>query len=503
MARPRTKTSVGAAPPTNEIGNAGLQLGGSGLGGVAAWGAYVDQKEYVPELNWPTSCVSGGTFDQMRTDSQLAALYFGVTMPIRRYKWVLDPNGADAKMVETLAYDLGLDILGEEPKPKGRTRNRFSFDQHLRKAMLALIYGHMYFEQVGYIGDTMSLPADGMWHIRKLAERMPATISQINVAPDGGLVSIKQHGSAQQQPEIPVDRLVAYVWENDGGNWGGRSMYRDCYKNWLIKDRLLRVDAWLHERAGGIPIPIAPEDASTEDMEALAEFARELRVGDEAGGALPPGTKWTVAKSSGSSAIESIRYHDEAMARRFLMMIAMLAQGGTSLGSYSLGEVFSDFFSLGQEAIANWYVDTFNPYVIEDYIDWNWGEDVETVPLLTYKKDNDKSLSVKDLVLLIDSGALQVDDELEDTLRAQHNLPKRGTPRKPANEAVPPPPPPGDGTPKPPGGAKPPKATTKAGQLGDDEGDGRDNAPSRLSPLSEEEEGLVGALRRWLRPAGG
>jgi hypothetical protein len=423
MARPRTKTTVGAKPPLTELGTTG-NLQGSIGGGVAAWSSFVDTKEYVPELIWPNSVRAGGILDQMRTDSQLAALFFGITMPIRRYKWMVDPNGADQSIVDALSADLNLDVVGEEPKPRGRSKNRFSFDNHLRKSMLALIYGHMFFEQVGYIGDAVNLPSDGLWHLRKLAERMPSTIQEINVAPDGGLVSIKQWG--QNAKAIPVDNLIGYVWENDGGNWAGRSLFRECYKNWLIKDRLLRIDAINHERAGGIALPIAPDDASQDDIDALAQIAKNMRIGDDAGGALPPGTKWQMVRSTSGGVIESVRYHDEAMARRMLMMVAMLAQGSQHVGSYSLGSVFNDLFQLGQEAIAMWFRGITQDHLIEDYVDWNWGPEVEQVPLLVYQKDADERLPVADLVNLIDSGVLQADDELEATLRKRYNLPAAG-----------------------------------------------------------------------------
>jgi hypothetical protein len=158
-----------------------------------------------------------GTYHRMRADTQLGALYRGATLPIRHYKWSIDPNHADDAMVKQLSEDLNLPIEGEEEQqPQRRRKRRFIFDDHLRKALLGMIYGHMFFEQVGDIGD------DGKWHLRKLAERMPNTIQTINVASDGGLISIVQNivgGNTPfgQLPEIPVDRLVGYVWELEGG----------------------------------------------------------------------------------------------------------------------------------------------------------------------------------------------------------------------------------------------------------------------------------------------
>ena len=426
MPRAKSLTPTGAKPPITEHGT--MSTIGSGWGGLQPWSSFMDTREIVLELIWPNSV---RTYEQMRMDSQLAALYTGITLPIRRYKWMIDGNGARPEIIDKVSNDFNLDVVGQEPRPRARTRNRFSHDAHLRKAFLALWYGHMFFEQVGRLDD------ERMWRLRKLAERMPHTIKDIKVAPDGGLVSVEQWipGSMiSGKREMEVDRLVAYVWEGDGGNWVGRSMFRECFRNWLIKDRLLRIDAINHERAGGVPMPIAPDDASPDDMQALYEAATGFRVGESSGGALPPGTKWNMIKSTNSQVIDSVRYHDESMARRVLMMVAMLAQGGTSLGSYALGEVFTDLFALGQEAIANWYRDTTNEHVIEDWVDWNYGEQEEQVPLLVYEKRGSEQLAVADLVSLLDAGLITIDDELEDLFRKQYKLGERGTPREKPNQ---------------------------------------------------------------------
>jgi hypothetical protein len=52
---------------------------------------------------------------------------------------------------------------------------------------------------------------------------------------------------------VPVDNLVPFIFQAEGMSWTGRSMMRDCYRDWLIKDRDLRVEAMNHERAGGVP----------------------------------------------------------------------------------------------------------------------------------------------------------------------------------------------------------------------------------------------------------
>jgi len=471
-------SELSSRPPTNEIGTV-LQ----GVFSPASMEAFVtplmDVTEWVPELTWPTSV---STYHRMRADTQVGALYRGATLPIRRYKWMIDPNEAPDDMVQALSQDLNIPIEGEEEiSPRRRRKHRFIFGEHLRKALLGLIYGHMFFEQV------VEIQEDGKWHLRKLAERMPNTIQQMIVAPDGGLVAIQQNIQSNNYllnpatdpfPTIPVDRLVAYVWDLEGGNWFGRSLFRECYKNWLIKDRLLRIDAINHARAGGVPIATAPPEATQGEISKISQMAQEFRVGETSGGAVPYGTSFDIIKSSSVSTVDSMKYHDEAMARFFLMMFMQLGQ--TRTGSRALGATFIDFFKESQDTIAWWFADIFGEHVIEDWVDWNYGEDVEVVPMLTFKRDPD--MAIADIVTLIEAGAIVVDKDLEAALRDELGLPdkaagaknpqaleKPGPPPQP-----PPPPPPEKTTPEipPPGETVPPtqqkpadKPVTAAGRL--------------------------------------
>jgi hypothetical protein len=129
------------------------------------------------------------------------------------------------------------------------------------------------------------------------------------------------------------------------------------------------------------------------------------------------------------------------MARKFMLMVMQLGQ--TRTGSRALGTTFVDFWASGMEAIAWWFSDIFNEYVIEDDIDWNFGEDTEQVPRLAF--DFDPELLVADLVQLISTGAIIVDDELEAAIRKEMHLPEAQHPRP-----VPAPLPPSAGVQEPP-----------------------------------------------------
>lgn len=389
---------MASSPPTTEQGRVSDRTGIAGAG-LLPWSQFSDSSEYVPELQWPGFIP---VCDRMMGDAQVDGLSRAVSLPVQRRAWCLDPNGASPESVERLADELGLPILGQDSGPRRRRRGRFSFRRHLVDATRALWYGHYYFEQVGRIDGNN-------WVLSKLAPRPPRTIAEINVADDGGLVSIKQ-ALGYQSPELPVDRLVAYVWDQEAGNWAGRSMLRPLYRNWLIKDRLLRVDAIKHERgANGAPVIEAPPGSTPAQIEELAAMAQAMKITERGGGAVPAGAK--LAGNSGPTStdtIASVQFHNQEMASAFLAMFQQLGQ--TQTGSRALGDTFVDFFSLALDAVCEWVMDVFNQHVIEDWYDWNYGEESQPC-LLAIEEEPDPAADVAPLQSEIDKGNVDVAPE--------------------------------------------------------------------------------------------
>lgn len=384
--------------------------------GVVPWSSlstFIDFEETAPDLIWPQS---NHVYDKMYSgDAQCKGLYLGATLGIRRFRWRLDPNGADDEKVEKISADYGIPIKGAEELTRPRLRNRFNFANHLEDALRALYYGHYAFEQNGDIGP------DGLWHIKKLAPRTPKSIMNIHLTKKGGLDSIEQ-SIGPNAPKIPVSQLVWYAWDKEGSNWVGKSMFRSIFRNWLLKDILMRLDTIRFERtSGGAPMVEVPEGATEEEALALQAMAEAYRAGEEAGGAVPHGTKpFDWPKGNNANIVGSINMHDEQMARAFLMMFIQL--GSTEHGSRALGGDFIEFFSYAQEAIADWFAGIFNEHVIEDDIDWNYGEDTEQVPILVYERD-EETLPTSDLVTMIEKKVIKVDDELDGYIRQRYRLP--------------------------------------------------------------------------------
>lgn len=394
----------------------------------AWWQVDLNDLEQSPELRWPENLT---VYDAMRRqDAQVGSVLRAVTHPIRRTEWWIDPNGARDEVVEHVARDLGLPIRGREPVSMPRLRDRFSWADHLRLALLMLPFGHMAFEQVYRIDEATDLA-----HLRKLGPRMPRTIRKFNVAADGGLISIEQHpakiGDGPVQP-LPVSRLVVYVNDREGGNWAGMSLLRMIYKNWLIKDRLLRTQTQTIDRNGmGIPKYTASEIATgTNDAEAKAEaeleageeIAEGMRAGDNSGVAIPHGAELELMGVTGSlpDADKPIRYHDEQIARGVLAHVLNL---GTHTGSWALGDVLGDIFEQSLQATAQFMADTATAHIVEDIVDINWGPD-EPAPRIGFDEIGSNQLAIAQAIkMLVDAEVITADDGLEAHVRLGLKLP--------------------------------------------------------------------------------
>lgn len=407
------------AVPTSEKGYAAT-AGGSW------WSAGVDEEE-TPELRWPLNVA---VYDRMRRqDAQVISVLRAVTLPIRRTAWRLDGTGCRPEVVDLVAADLGLPVVGRQDGPPTRTRDRFSWAEHLRLALLMLAFGHSVFEQV-YRIDT-----GGLARLRKLGWRPPRTISKVDVAADGGLVAIEQHAAqAGGAHRMTVDRLVVYVNEREGGNWLGQSLLRSAYKNWLLKDRLLRIQAMSQDRNGlGIPVytaskqpeTLAPEEYQRREKEELAAglaIAKGYRAGESAGASVPNGAALELKGVTGTlpDAEKPIRYHDEQIARAVLAHFLNL---GTQTGSWALGSTFADFFTESLQSVALAIADTATQHVVEDLVDLNWGPD-EPAPRVVFDEIGSKHPATAEAIrALVECGALVPDAPLEAHLRTAYGLP--------------------------------------------------------------------------------
>ncbi len=383
--------------------------------------------ETAPELQWPLNI---RVYDEMRrTDAQVMSVLRAVTLPIRRTQWRIDPAGARPEVAQFVADELGLPLDGYTPGPVLRSRDRFAWGEHLRLALLMLPFGHSVFEQVYRIDG-------GRVRLRKLGWRPPKTISKVEVAADGGLVAIEQFASgAGNASRMGVDRLVVYVSEREGGNWLGQSLLRPAYKFWILKDRVLRIQAQSLDRNGmGIPVYTSSDQSHVSDLEERTRRESEekasgltltkgLRSGISAGVSLPHGADLTLAGVEGTlpDSNKPIQYYDEQIARAVLAHFLNL---GTQTGSWALGSTFADFFTLSLQTVGMEIADTATQHIVEDLVDLNFGP-TEPSPRIVFDEIGSRhQVTAEAISQLVMCKALTLDEPLERYLRQTFGLPE-------------------------------------------------------------------------------
>lgn len=386
------------------------------------------------ELQWPQSI---RVFARMvREDTQVKSLLSAVKLPIRRTTWRVNPNGAPDDVVRLVAEDLRLPILGDDGQtPLTETGGHASFTSHLPWVLRQLDYGHAFFEVV-------YRERGGRDRLHKLAYRPPSTISKINVERDGGLAGIVQHaGPGDKGPvEIPVEHLVAYIHDPEDMSWRGTSVLRAAYKNWVLRDRQLRLEDRVLDRNGmGVPIYTAGT-ADEREVKRGEDLAKKLRSGAYAGGSVPFGAKLELKGVSGQlvSPRESIVYHDSQMARSVLAHFLNLEGKG---GSYALADVQANTFIQSLQTIAESIADTFNRFVIEPLVDTAFATEGGPYPMLTFDPIGSvNDLPLATLAVLVNAGVVIPDRDLEEEVRRRGNLPAKRPydvppPEKPASSA--------------------------------------------------------------------
>lgn len=372
-----------------------------------------DLMESVPALAWPESV---RTYHAMRFDTQITGVLDAYFLPMLEASWVINPKGCRDEVVELCAGAYGMDILGDNDGPGPFVRRGIQWHNHLRLALLSLVYGHMPF---AFAGEIVGTPP--RYRLNVLDERLPSTITNINVNEDGSLKEIYQFGSKRP---IPANQLLWYAHRREGANWTGQSMLRAAYPAWLIKHEMWRVMATSSRRFGmGVPAVEAPPGATEGQILEAQRLASAMRVGDQSGVGLPSGFTAKVIGMTGSvpDTLGWIRYLDQQIAQSVLASVLNL--DASPNGSRALGDTMMGLLKKSWGATAREIIYPANQ-LLAKIVDWNFGED-EPVPSILCTDLGRDEATAESIKLLLDAGAVKYDPTLEAAVREAHNLPPR------------------------------------------------------------------------------
>jgi len=373
---------------------------------------YIDSLETVPAVSWPTSVA---TYAKMRTDPQLTAVLGAYTLPLRQAPKHVDPAGCKDEVVQQVADDLGLPILGADDKPGPARRRGVDFNDHFRLALLELVFGHMCFE------ITYEL-REGKARLASLSERMPSTFTDILTTEQGAMDGVLQFGA---KSPLPARNLVWYAHEREGAAWQGRSLLRAAYGPWLLKHEMWRVLATGNRRFSmGIPVVDAPPGATPAQIEEARRMASEARVSETSGAGMPNGFNLRLVGLTGGApdTLEYIKYLDNQMAK--MALAGALELDSSPNGSRALGESFIDLMLTSLNAIGQEISGPLTKLSTQ-IVDYNYGED-ENVPRIVVDDAGSKpEVTAEAIGLLMNAGALTADPNLDNWVRERWSLPER------------------------------------------------------------------------------
>jgi len=384
----------------------------------------VEPLELNGELAFPNSIA---VYDRVRTDAQIESVLNAIGLPILSAQWDLNVEGVDEHVVRLVRTELGLPEPGKAMSGRQR-RQGISWLEHLEQVLTMVWAGFMCFEQVYEVSparpDQTDIGLSEIIHLRKLAPRLPRSITEIQVEKDGGLKAIVQQGPANGKDiRIPAENLVMYTHRKEGADWTGRSILRTAYRPWFIKETLVKLDAQAGER-NSMGIPVVTYDTDDDGTKDEADrIASTLRAGETAGISHKRSQyNVEILGMSGSvvDLLPKINYHDQQIAKSALAMFLDL---GHDAGARSLGETHLKLFIRSIQHLANKIAETVTEHVIRDLVELNFGEGTPYPVLSPGNLAANEGITAEDLAAFVNAGVISVDEKLEDYIRASHGLP--------------------------------------------------------------------------------
>lgn len=406
-----------AALPTSVRGHVSESVS---YGGNEYTAFLFDALEQVPELQPGPQALMA--YSQMAKDPTLAAVISSYTLQIRRASWGIDGTGCRPEVVQQVADDLGLPIVGKDRPGAARVRG-VSWWEHLRAALLSLTYGHYGFELQAEMVDGKARLA-GLW------DRAPWTVNLIHADPrTGAFLGVTQDGaSTNGKPQITADRMVWYTNDQVGANHSGTSLLRPGYGVHMIKREVMRMTAIAHRRFSmGVPTVewATGSNPSQAQVNAAQATASAARVGETSGASMPPGASLKLVGLSGGvpDNIALLKWLDTQLSRFALMPHIELGQNSAG-GSRALGDSFIDSWTLALGSIGSTIADQATRQICARLVEWNWG-DTEPVPAIRVNGIGEqREVTAEALQILLSSGALDATPELKGWVAREWRLPE-------------------------------------------------------------------------------
>lgn len=287
--------------------------------------------------------------------------------------------------------------------------------------------------------------------LRKMAVRPAETITDFKYDDNGGPESVIQNAidskGNSKEVTIPIEKLVIFTFDQDGGDLQGNSILRSAYQHWFYKDHLYKIDAIQKERHGiGVPEVELQPGFDKEDKRLAHELAANLRTNEKAYIVRTTMMKIGFAEISTQlvDALKSAQHHDDMIMKNIMVQFLNNGIGGGSSGGRNTSATALDMFLKAMRYVANTICDNYNMYVIPQLVAYNYKTD--RFPKLRVRnigEAKDLQMWAAAMANLKKAGLIVIDDETEQWMRKQVDAPRRTSPW-PGDTSIKVPTPPGE-----------------------------------------------------------
>lgn len=364
-------------------------------------------------------------YDEMRrSDAMVRATIEMVRRPIMAASWRVPPVDQDDSLEVEIANFVTEALENRMARP---------FSQLLSEILLFPFFGFYYFEKVFKIED-------GKIWWDKWASRIPTAHYRWEIQAEDGSI---QPGVTQQlpyspykdgkwgdtQPKIPMDKLILFVYQQEGDNYDGYPILRTAWRSYYTKDILYKIQAIRAERGSGILVVGLPDSHGDTDQADAEEMCRNFKSVEQTF-IIKPNKEWEIELMTAgisdktSDIADSIKHHNEMIAMNILGQFVLLGSGGAG-GSYALSRDQSDFFTLGLAEITRQAAAVINKQAIEELVTLNYGKR-EKYPKLVFDQIGqiDYAEMSNALSTLASAGLVDVDDNMKIWVRKSFGLPE-------------------------------------------------------------------------------
>lgn len=229
----------------------------------------------------------------------------------------------------------------------------------LRRSVNCTLYGLWAFELVWK-------EAGGALVLRRLADRLPHTITAFVPDGDGGLEGVVQTADdlegEEVKVEIPISKLLLLPWQMEGDNWHGLSILRGAYKHWQIADVCYTLaNVGLSHNLNNVPVGTVPAEARKEERDAFLDLLSGAQQGEASALVKPAGyeVEQLFGGVSADYLLPYIQHHEQWVARMVLADFLQLGESARTFGAEKIR-----LFLASLEAVASHIESLFNRHLI-------------------------------------------------------------------------------------------------------------------------------------------